>query len=479
MKKIIYLLSAAALFTVTMQAQNAIPNGNFESWTTGTFDTPVGYWNSNPSTFFKCNSAFNCIKTTDSQHGVYAIQLTTNVGTDTCMGYVVNSPNPNGNNPCLWPGGSAYNQIPTGIQGFYKSNEQVGDSGGILVGFKNGGTCLGLYMHKFGGVHNTYTAFNFTFNPPISGTPDTVVFAAVSSDVFNKVQKNGSMLQLDNISFVGASQPATFNGDFENWQSQTANKPNNWYLQTNDQGSGILQTTDKKAGTYAMEMKTFLGSRGNNNTPAASGAGVSTGYYPNHCGGSCPQRGGHPFTNQIDTLMFYYKYAPSGNDTAQVGLNFKKNGVNVWGTGMWYNTPQSTYQFAKIPFNTGTPIDSVIVSFQSSSWRDSSLTFIGSDFKVDEAHFASQPLNTGIKTFDASIGIKVFPNPSADGNFVVSNIQTYDLVRVYNVFGQEVNAGITKENDYAKVQINTAGVYFIYVNAQGKITNQKVIVTKD
>lgn len=62
---------------------------------------------------------------------------------------------------------------------------------------------------------------------------------------------------------------------------------------------------------------------------------------------------------------------------------------------------------------------------------------------------------------------------------MVSNVQQFDLVRVLNVYGQEVNALITKENGAAKIQISNSGAYFVYVNARGKITTQKVIVTKE
>lgn len=480
MKKIIYSFLMVTVFSLQGQAQSAIPNGNFESWTTGTYDVPQYYMSSNPETFYYCNSPFNVIKTTDFQNGAFAVQLLTNAGsTDTCFGYIVNSPNPGNGNPCNWSGGTAYNQVPTGIQGYYKNNTMPGDSSGFLVAFRNGTTCLGLYLYKFAGTNSTYTPFSFTFNPPIAGTPDTMVFAAVSSDAFNNVAIPGSMFQLDNVTFTGASQPVNFNGDFELWQSVTADKANNWYAGGGGggQSNGVLKTTDKYAGTYAVELVTHLGD--NNGVPRASGAFISTGYYLNNCSGPNCQRGGYPFTNQIDTLCFYYKFAPSGSDTANVWINFKNNGNNVWGAGDNIYTPTSVYQYREIPFNTMTPIDSVIVSFQSSAWQDSLLSFIGTNFKVDEAHFKSQPLNTGIQTFDPSIGVKVFPNPSADGKFMISNVEYFDLVRVYNVYGQEVDARITKQNHAAQVQINAPGAYTVFVNSRGKVTTLKVIVGKE
>jgi hypothetical protein len=307
-----------------------------------------------------------------------------------------------------------------------------------------------------------------------------MIFAAVSSDAFNNIALNGSMLQLDSISLTGiAAQPAAFNGDFENWTPISYDQPTSWYIGGGgpNKTPSVFQTTDKQAGTYAAEVKSYMGDRcsGSNCYNVTNAGFISTGYYPNNCGGSCPQMGGYPFTNMIDTLCFYYKYAPMGNDTAQCGLHFKKNFASVSAAGDYM---LGSYTYKEISFNTILPIDTVVVSFQSSAFRDTALSYIGSDLKVDEVHFKSQPLFTGVKTFDAALGVKIFPNPSNDGNFVVSNVQAYDLVRVYNVYGQEVNASIKKENDYAKIHIDALGAYFVYINARGKITTLKVIVSQ-
>ena len=481
MKKTTLSLALALIGITFMEAQNSVPNGNFESWTSGTYYTPNGYIGSNPSTFFRCSSPFNSVRTTDAYHGTYAVQVTTNVGIDTCMGYMVNAANPNGNNPCQWQGGMPFTQTPTGFRGYYKCNVATGDSAGILVAFRKNGACLGMYMHKFAGIKSTYTLFSFPFSPALSATPDTVLMAIVSSNVFSNIQKNGRMFQVDSLSFTGiASQPSIFNGDFENWQSLTVNKPNNWYLQSDDQGDGVYQTTDKEAGTYAVELKTYLGSKGGKTGGSysiAQGAGISTGYYPNNCNGNCQQKGGNPFTNQIDTLAFYYKYAPSGSDTASANLNFKKNGVFVSNSGTFL-LASSSYKYVEIPFSLGTAVDSVIIGFQSSGWRDTTLGFIGSDFKVDEVHFKSQAMTTGIQPNEASTIYHVFPNPSLDGAFTLTNIKPFDLVRVYNVFGQEVSAELVKESNHANIQIHSSGAYFIQVNSSGKVFTQKIIVTK-
>ncbi|MFL5752422.1 MAG: T9SS type A sorting domain-containing protein [Bacteroidia bacterium] len=481
MKKQLLALFMAVLSLSAIS--QVITNGNFESWITGTYDYPNLFINnSNGQSFFKYNTPFNVVKTTDSYHGALAVQLTTYAGPDTSFGYMVNG-NPSGNNPCTWTGGVAYNQIPTGMRGYYKSNTMPGDSGGVLVKFSsNTFGCLGVYMYKFGGVHNSYTPFSFTFSPALIMAPDSMIFAAVSSDVFSNVFIPGSMLQLDSISFIGAAQPAGFDGDFENWQSVTLNKPANWYQGFGPSGiPAVFQTTDVYAGAYAAEMQTYLGDwcdmNGNNCHQVARGGSISNGYSINNCFGPNCQHGGTATANQTDTLCFYYKYVPSGLDTGWVNMNFKNAGNNFMNYG-GNIPPAATYQYMEIGYNTMGSLDTVIISFSSSLMNDTSLSFIGSNLKVDEVHFKSQA--TGIKTVDAADGLKVFPNPSGDGNFVISSIQPFDLVRVYNAYGQEVKANITKTmGGTAQVHINDPGAYFIKVNSRGKISTQKIIVGSD
>jgi hypothetical protein len=476
MKKIyIFVL---LVFTFPLFSQNSIPNGNFENWTSANHEMPTGFNGSNFEAFYQCASPFNLTKSTDAFHGTYAMQLNTYAGaSDTCFGYAITASNTNNQNPCNWGGGVPVNQIASGIRGYYKSNLTNNDSAGILVAFRNNGICIGLYLFKLGGIHTNYTPFNFTFNPPLMMNPDTMIFGAVSSDAFNNYAVPGSMLLLDSVSLIGITQPSAFNGDFENWNPYVINKPDNWYLEGSGGPNGVMgvnQTTDAAAGNYAIELVTHMGD--NNGIPRARGGRVSTGYYQNNCQGPNCERGGHPFSNQIDTLCFYYKYAPQSNDSAVVQVNFRNNGINVYGIFQRFHTPTSTYQYIEIPFNTFNPIDTAIVSLESSTWFDSTFNYLGSTFKVDEIHFKSQALTTGIHDYNPNEGMLVYPNPSENGNLAVSNVAYYDKVCVYNMFGQEVNAKITKQNNAAYIENLRAGIYYIHINSRGKTKILKAIV---
>lgn len=475
MKKI--LLFASLLIQTALYGQS-IPNGGFESWTSATYNYPTGYsQNSNAQTYFKCGASFNCAKVTDSYHGTYAVQLTTHTSaTDTCFGYCTNATNPNGS-PLTWTGGCAYSQMATGIKGYYKSNIPAGDSAGILALFRSGGNPVGLYLYKFYGTHNTYTSFSFTFSPPLLGTPDSVIFAAISSDAFNNYAVNGSMFQIDSVSFTGvASQPAAFNGDFENWQNQTINSPNNWYISSGE-GLGYARTTDAYAGTYAMELQTYLGD--NNGTPIAQSGQVGTGNCTGN-GPSCTWVGGYPFASQVDTLAFYYKYAPSGNDTAQVYLMFKYNGNMVSGANKQISGVAGTYQYAELPFNTGTPVDTVIVQLQSSSYRDTALSFIGSDFKVDNMSFKSQPTGINNPLVNAIKPGFFYPNPVNDilNIWVTQNPSTQTRLTIYDITGRAVREELLQSSgNIARLDVSSLqpGIYVYELSGEGGVFRNRFV----
>ena len=93
-------------------------------------------------------------------------------------------------------------------------------------------------------------------------------------------------------------------------------------------------------------------------------------------------------------MAFYYKYAPARDDDhARINFYFKKTGSYIgWGQG--YSLPASaSYQYFEIPFRVWEIPDSVIVQIQSSDGNN--FAFAGSELKIDEIHFKSQPANLG------------------------------------------------------------------------------------
>lgn len=476
MKKIL-LLAILAAMGWSIKAQNAIPNGNFETWTTSSYDDLQNYQTSNVEAFFNCNASANCVKTAQSYQGSWAVQITTvGTGNNACFGYfIIGKPE---NDPSTWHGGIPYNQKPTGLQGYYKSDIPTGDSAIVLANFSLAGHSIGLYAFKLYGQHSSYTPFSFSFNPPLPYTPDSVMFGATSSDVLsqNITAINGSMIQIDHVSFTGvASQPAMLNGDFELWTPIILYKPAQWYMNNGGGSSSVTQTTDKHSGNDAVEMKTTVGN--DKSGPVASAGSISTGYYERNCNNNCSPLGGFPLANQIDTLGFWYKYAPMGGDTAVVSLNFKKNGVAMYYTEKKLNSAAS-YQYVELPFNTWQVPDTVIVQFQSSLWQHTSLGYVGSVLKVDEAGFKSQKVTTGILNHRMDEKITIFPNPG-NGIFSIQSDVKISLIEVKNMLGENIYSVQPIDND-AVIDLSNQpkGVYFYQFKRGLEIIKEGKLIIK-
>jgi Secretion system C-terminal sorting domain len=472
------LFFIAAVITLTVSGQSSIPNGDFESWTQGAYSLPQYYpVSSNAEAFFRTNTAFNVLQSTPGYHGAYAVQLNTTITNgDTVFGYFINT-QPNGD-PTSWHGGMPYSQMPTGIRGYYKYNLASADSGSILVAFSKAGVNIGTYVYLLGGSHSDYTAFNFNFQPALAQAPDSMVVAAISckfsSKTKNPVPTAAGSLTLDSISLKGVnSQPAQLNGDFENWQNKTVYKPDSWFYDGDDQGDGLFRSSNAEKGNYALELVTYAGN--NNNKMVAQPGSVSTAYYNNSC--NCMQ-GGYPYSRQIDTLAFYYKYTPSGNDSALISLSFKKNGADLWQNGINLHTA-SSYQYKEFPFNLGSAPDSVIISIQSSNYTDTALSFVGSDLLIDQIHFKSQPfVVTGIQK-TANNNLSIYPNPTSSFINIQDNGFNAQSLEIYNIQGKRVFAkSYLNPLSINKIDLSQIekGIYFIKIYGSTQVHTEKIVI---
>ncbi|HEY5507195.1 MAG TPA: hypothetical protein VIK29_00885, partial [Paludibacter sp.] len=407
MKKQLLLLLTVC-FTVTAATQNSIPNANFETWNSFTFDNPLYYPYTSSIETFSSTSHFNVEKTTEKFHGDYALKLTTFPKN---LAYFFNCPVQDGDT-AKWAGGMPYNQMPTGIRGHYEYNIDTADSALILVIFHKAKVTIGSYCFRIGGLKSTYTPFNFTFSPALTQTPDSVVFGATSTDFFKNGGDSslGGVLFIDSVSFTGVtSQPAMMNGDFESWeQEQTPYTPDKWYSQGN-QNTGASRTNDAHSGQYALQLTTYLGTD-NNNNPQTQAAYIATGYNDNSCG--C-LKGGFPSTNKIDTLTFWYKYAASSNDNAGVDFQFKKAGKNLGSFGRALNACEN-YQYVEIPYEIAEVPDSANVQMQSSQGNNTDQSFVGSTLIIDQLQFKSQRITTDLAGINIQRNLGFYPNPTAD-----------------------------------------------------------------
>ncbi|HXD91585.1 MAG TPA: T9SS type A sorting domain-containing protein [Bacteroidia bacterium] len=469
MKKQLFTLILA--ISASFAFSQSVPNGGFENWTITNYAVPQFYQSSSFNSVQSSGSAiapYNAVQTTDSYHGTYAIQLTTATavgGGSPVFAYVSNGQPSSGTTPPK--GGIPYTQQATGIRFYYKSNIMAGDTALVLVQFKKAYSLIGSYLFKISSTKSTYTLFSSAFSPALPMAPDSVMFAGVSSNVFAGTSIIGNMLQLDSVSFTGvSSQPVNFNGDFELWNPTVNYNLAGWKL-----SDLCKQTTDAYSGSYALELITNHDPNNGGNVYMAQ---ATTG---NHNYGS----GGYPFTQQNDTLVFYYKYVPASgsNDTATLSTDVKKAGAGVG--GMLVNLlPAASYTMVKTPLISSSVPDSLIISIQSSKSYPVATNKIGSDLKIDNMYLMSSPL--GIKIAEINNAISVQPNPS-NGVFNIS-VQGFtaakmEKIEIYDLTGKLVetkaySAGTSSETfDLSKLN---AGTYNVNIISNGSLVSKKVVV---
>lgn len=154
----------------------AIPNGDFENWTTASYDL-IKKWNSYGE---------GIKRTTDKYKGNYAITLET---IDYGNGNVGSSGITNGNLYNAGGGSPFTKQIDTLI-GYYKYSSSGADSAQIFISFSKNGNSIGGYNLLLGPA-TTYTMFQIPFN--LQTAPDSIRINIFGSP------KAGSILLLDEI----------------------------------------------------------------------------------------------------------------------------------------------------------------------------------------------------------------------------------------------------------------------------------------
>lgn len=99
-------------------------------------------------------------------------------------------------------------------------------------------------------------------------------------------------------------------------------------------------------------------------------------------------------------------------------------------------------------------------------WQDGELVYQNGDQDCDEIY---EQHHLGVDEIDAENGFAVYPNPSHDVLYVLSD-NIYSEYRVTNMMGQTLMIGeITSENQMIAVSSLPKGIYFITVNNASKI----------
>lgn len=462
MKKLLLVFCSTVL---SLGLYSQLLNPSFEAWSTVSWDELDSASSSNREALR--NGLSPDVKSSIAQSGASAIYLQSRLSIkgDTAFDYVIYGDIDDGGPKRGMP----YTQTPTSIDGFYQSDLMPGDTAGILVIFWVAGIPE-QNMFTLYGTHSTYTPFSFPIS--LSGTPDSVIVAFVSSNPFVKPSyaKPGGWILIDNFTFGGSGVTQQLpNNDFENWSKVSFEDPSGWYTNNGDLFSGMgmtyaEKTTDAYEGAYALKITSYWIDDWNSLLAHVSNIPQSNNN----------KYGGAPFSNMVDTLCGYYKYAPSGQDTANIYLNFTLNSTNVYGTGTLLNAA-ATYTYFEIPIDVGQASDTVQIGIQASKWNGDQ-TNAGSVLYIDALQFKSKPL--GIQPFGKKLfGSTAYPNPANDNlkiNYSLEETKNIELT-VIDVMGKVVFS-----KDYGKqnsglntLSLNTStfakGIYVYTIKTSGSI----------
>ncbi len=272
------------------------------------------------------------------------------------------------------------------------------------------------------------------------------------------------------------------NAGFENWTTagNGTSTPDNWSSWEKAIGAPLglatKDTADKKEGLASIKIKTD-----------SIQAGPSKRLIPGFVHyGSVAYAPPAPlqflesaFAYKPDTIFFWYKYAPAGNDTALINLtasgpsgSLLNGGFLLTGTaGLWLQT----YAVLTPNYAAGT-VDSFSVMFSSSKGGGVK----GSVLHVDGVRFGYKT-TTAINAVADNIRLELFPNPVNDVLTIVTDTDAKDMTfELLDVTGKVV---ATKALDGIKSTIACndfeVGTYFYRVSSvSGTVKNGTVTIVR-
>jgi len=462
MKRTLLLLSA--VFYVSLIYAQYIPNGGFENWSNDTIGEDLDEWTTTNSTWF----GTDCVtRSTDCVCGNYSVKMETKLmGQDTIFGFVLHG-DAGEEGPA---GGIPYTDQVNTINGWYKYDIMPDDTAIILVQLKSGGDTLSEDLISITGTQDTWTEFMFSINAGLE-TPDTVFVGFVSSNALEDIAVPGSWLMVDSVYFTTPSGDATPlpNNDFENWHDITMEDVDDWNTM-NPLTAGwdiytVRKTTDCHSGTYAAEMETYATDEDTVDAIMTLGTFDEYGIH-----------GGVPFTDIPEYMEGYYKYYPSGTDTARIIYIFT-NGGEYLPNGMYgveITAEVDSFVYFQAPVLITSAPDTVnIVVFSGNN--------PGSLLILDDLEF-TYPSN--ISQQESLSNLNIYPNPATDKLFVSYYLDNAADVTssVTDIQGREVINKLygskAKGNNFITLDISSlsSGLYIYRLIANDQVITRKFAI---
>jgi len=405
-------------------ASQTIPNSGFEDWTLTSYFDPL-HWRSSNVESIQGASLVTVMPVEGYNESGYAIRMVTGGHEGFVMpGYFSNT----GGDPLQGLGGEEYHEMPSMLSGYARYQTLGIDSALLVLVFKKNGAVIFSRTIPFSGNQSTFVQFHEVISVP--ELPDSVIIAAVSSDVRNpQVMSIGSFLELDELTFEGRYiMPQLANHDFEHWMHGHIHHAHEW----SSVGLMVDRTEDAPFGDFAAMMTSYEDWE-NHVHPS----GMFTGYMNE----SQDWLGGIPYNEITDTLRGWYKYISDGNDAGSLSLVMLSNQVNVGGA-FYQFYPNENWTLFEIPIQLNQTPDTLRMQLMSSAFPFDEAT-AGSSLFIDNLELSSQPLF--LEEFASHLAVKAYPNPATniinlslsrkiEGDVMVSICsEKGDLVRSFNL----------------------------------------------
>ena len=292
--------------------------------------------------------------------------------------------------------------------------------------------------------------------------------------------------------FSSFAQTTVPNFGFENWNIVNSKVvPDDWYIRQvynpEDKVSyGYVKTTDKYAGTYALQLY--------NTISQDTIYGMTHTLPPSHQEEIQPA---FPVLSKHTTLNGYYKFTPENGDSCQFIVWMYKHGYenlstqNILGGGWVTKSASSTY----IPFtlnisyydSENTIPDSACISLSAFKMYNFSTgkkihPLGNSKLFVDNISFDG--FITGINTISDMIKeVTIFPNPASSVLNIDLQLITESIyqINMYDLQGRIIKAIVNKElSGNQRIAVNVedipSGTYLILISTNVGYYSNKVVI---
>ena len=478
----------AVLFSATLLYGQQPPGAGLDDWTTDTLFLNPNIWQSSngevePGIWDTTAVTYSF----DKVSGTFSVRLETFInGTDTAVNFLLlgdwghwgELSEPKGNG-VAYAGGKSDT-----LAGWWKYDIAVGDTGYLIAKISSGGISvdtslpMGMYIWPVTGTQSTWTRFAFPVNDSMLSI-DSLLMAITSSNTMdngNANPFNGSWIMLDDLEFTSSDTtvvPGVVpNAGFEDWHDLIVQDPDGWVTKNywvSDLGlASVGRGTDIQNGIYAAELTNYTVTQWAGDTVMAR-LQSSDMYWD-----SFGVHGGWPYTDEPGEFSFWYKYLPSGPDTAYANIQFTQGGTIVGAAEQIIYGTQTTYAQITINTNiTGIP-DTMAIWFDAGQFPVSRLLI---DELVLSAFVGDKELTGGFTS------ISLYPNPGTHMvNIDINTMANEKLtLKVFNSLGQiMVNRVINGSSSVINLDVSALihGQYLIViedVNASVFYTKQLIL----